>query len=79
MNSKGSIVFVEHHSKILQGNPLDDPHVRSFPVYLPPGYENSSEKRYPVIFGLIGFSGTGAMYLNNKFLSSPFGELLDQL
>lgn len=79
MSSKGTIVYVEHHSKILQSNPLNDPHVRRFPVYLPPGYESTSDKRYPVIFGLTGFMGTGAMYLNKKFLSPSFDELLDQL
>lgn len=79
MSSKGTVVYIEHESQILSTNPLQDPSVRRFPVYLPPDYDNSPQKKYPVIFGLIGFTGSGAMYLNKKFLSPSFDELLDQL
>ncbi len=74
----GEIVFVEHHSEVLKNNPLKDPCVRRFPVYLPPGYA-SSEKRYPVIFGLTGFTGSGEMYLNKKFLFQSWDQILDEL
>lgn len=74
---RGKIVYVEHESRVLKGNPLGDPHVRKFPVYLPPDYD--SGKRYPVIFGLVGFSGTGAMYLNKSIMQQPFDDLLDEL
>jgi enterochelin esterase family protein len=60
-----------HESDVLKGNPLSDPHVRQFPVYLPPGYEDEPERRYPVIFGLMGFTGGGMMALNRRFLSNP--------
>lgn len=76
--NKGQVVLVEHESSVLKGNPLRDSHVRRFPVYLPPGYEASAD-RYPVIFGLIGFTGTGAMYLNKSFLFQPLDEILDEL
>jgi enterochelin esterase-like enzyme len=76
---RGKIVFIEHESQVLKGNPLIDPNVRRFPVYLPPGYELNSDKRYPVIFGLTGFTGSGEMYLNKKFGFEPFDELLDGL
>lgn len=79
MAAKGRVVFIEHESQILKGNPLGDPHKRKFPVYLPPGYDSSPQQHYPVIFGLIGFTGTGAMYLNWKFLSPSFDTLLDDL
>ena len=78
MPERGKIVYVEHESKLLQGNPLGDPHVRRFPVYLPPGYD-SSGGRYPVIFGLVGFTGKGQSYLNWRFGFQTFDEILDEL
>ena len=66
-----NITYVTHESDILKGNPLGDPHIRRFPVYLPPGYEESPDKRYPVVFGLAGFTGGGIMYLNRRFLTNP--------
>jgi S-formylglutathione hydrolase FrmB len=75
----GKIVFLEHESKILKDNPLGDPYIRRFPVYLPPEYETSPQKRFPVIFGLTGFTGSGVMYLNKSILNQPFDEILDEL
>lgn len=75
---QGKVVWVEHDSKVLQSNPLGDPHRRRFPVYVPHDYE-ASEQRYPVIFGLTGFTGTGAGYLNRAFLRPAFDEILDDL
>jgi len=78
MTERGRIVYLEHDSAVLKNNPLGDPHRRSFPVYLPPGYESSSE-RYPVIFGLVGFTGKGQSYLNWRFGFQTFEEILDEL
>ncbi len=66
-----NITYITHESDVLKGNALGDPHIRTFPVYLPPGYEESPDKRYPVIFGLMGFTGGGLMYLNRRFLANP--------
>src|SRR5450759_516187 len=66
-----NITYVTHESDVLKGNALGDPHIRRFPVYLPPDYEESQDKRYPVIFGLMGFTGGGIMYLNRRFLTHP--------
>jgi enterochelin esterase family protein len=66
-----NITHITHESEVLKGNPLGDPHVRTFPVYLPPGYEDEPDRRYPVIFGLAGFTGGGLMHLNRRFLSNP--------
>ncbi|MHA1719793.1 MAG: alpha/beta hydrolase [Promethearchaeota archaeon] len=45
----------EIHSKSLEGNPLNSPVNRQFMVYLPPGYFESEETRYPVIYLLHGY------------------------
>lgn len=79
MSAKGQIVYVEHESEVLKGNPLGDPYVRRFPVYLPPGYHDEPERRYPVIFGLAGFTGRGENALYKRFLFQPLDEVLDEL
>ena len=74
-----NIRFLEHESEVLKGNRLGDPHVRRFPVYVPPDYDASPDKRYPVIFGLTGFTGSGVSYLNRRFLFQALDEMLDDL
>ena len=34
-------------SEVLKGNPLGDPHVRPLWVYVPPGYDDDADRRYP--------------------------------
>jgi hypothetical protein len=59
----GRIVVLEHVSSILKDNPLRDPHVRSVGVWLPPGYDGSGNRRFPVLFDLVGFTGSGLSHL----------------
>ncbi len=68
----GRVVVLEHRSKVLQGNPLGDPTVRALHVWLPPQYDApaSAEARFPVLFDLVGFMGSGASHTNWK----TFGE-----
>jgi enterochelin esterase family protein len=79
MSARGQIVYVEHESEVLRDNPLGDPHARRFPVYLPPGYDEETERRYPVIFGLAGFTGRGENALYKKFLFQSLDDVLDEL
>ena len=59
---------VEHRSRLLEGNPLDDPATRAFDVWLPPGYDEGRGRgrgrRYPVLFDLVGFTGSGKSHTN---------------
>jgi len=71
-NDKGRIEILRHRSKVLQGNPLGDPLERDLYCYLPPGYDAGSE-RYPVIYFLSGFTGTGRMHFN----FDPWAESID--
>jgi hypothetical protein len=66
----GSIVMLEHVSRVLKDNPLRDPHVRKVAVWLPPQYDASTQRRFPVLYDLVGFTGTGLSHLNWK----PFGD-----
>jgi len=65
----GSVVVLEHRSVILENNPLGDPHIRRLAVWLPPQYERSTD-RFPVLFDLVGFTGSGLAHTNWK----PFGD-----
>jgi hypothetical protein len=66
-------------STVLEGNALGDPVTRTLPVILPPGYEESADRRYPVIYGLTGFTGRGAMMLNSSAWQPNLQERLDRL
>ena len=65
----GRVVVLEHASKILKGNPLKDPHVRKVGVWLPPQYDGSNN-RFPVLYDLVGFTGSGLSHTGWK----PFGD-----
>ena len=69
---RGRVVFATITSRVLRNNPLGDPAERQLPVYLPPGYD-AAERRYPVLYALAGFTGSGPMMLNR----SAWGESLD--
>ncbi len=76
--SSGSIVLETFDSKILKNNPLGDPSERDFPVYLPSSYFES-EKKFPVVYLLSGFTGTGIMNLNVSFLSENIYQRFNRL
>ena len=59
----GRVVTLEHTSRVLADNPLGDPHVRLLDVWLPPQYDQrvgrSRGRRFPVVYDLVGYTGTG--------------------
>lgn len=79
MERHGRVVMETMESVVLRDNPLGDPHVRNLPVYLPPGYDEDTSRRYPVIFMLAGFTGFGAMMLNPKGWTEPLDRRMDRL
>jgi enterochelin esterase-like enzyme len=69
----GTLLYLEHTSKILKDNPLGDPHVRKLAVWLPPQYDTAgNKKRFPVLYDMTGFTGSGLGHTNWK----PFGDNL---
>ena len=66
----GILVVLDHTSKILKDNPLRDPHARKLGVWLPPQYDEGSKRRFPVLYDLVGFTGSGLSHTNWK----PFGD-----
>src|SRR5437763_13910714 len=73
--------FDEHviESELLRGNPLGDPHVRPLRVWVPPGYDDEPERRYPSIYLLQGLTGQLDMWWNRTAFRRNFPELLDEL
>jgi enterochelin esterase family protein len=66
-------------SVVLKDNPLGDPRRREIPVYLPPSYGAKRGRRYPVIFWLPGFAGTGRGAVNYNPWKETLPERLDRL
>jgi putative esterase len=73
--------FDEHafESEVLKGNPLGDPHVRPFWVYVPPGYDDEADRRYPSIYVIQGLTGQVDAWRNRTPFRKNFPELVDEL
>src|SRR6266571_1947524 len=64
-------------SELLRGNPLGDPHERPLLVYLPPGYDDQPDRRYPCVYVIQGYTGHVAMWRNRSAYRQPFPEAAD--
>ena len=69
----------QFESQVLKDNPLGDPHVRPLWVYVPPGYDEDSERRYPVIHVIQGLTGQVDMWRNRTAFRKNFPELVDEM
>jgi S-formylglutathione hydrolase FrmB len=71
---EGTLVVLEFASQVLADNPLGDPHVRKLAVWLPPAYDEhagrGTGRRFPVLYDLVGFTGSGLAHVNWR----PFDE-----
>ncbi len=66
-------------SEALKQNPLHDPYVRPLWVYLPPGYDDECERRYPSVYMIQGLTGQLDMWRNRAPFRKNFPELADEL
>jgi len=64
-------------SELLRDNVLKDPFERPLWVYVPPGYEDEPERRYPVVYVIQGYTGHIGMWKNRAPYRSPFVETAD--
>jgi S-formylglutathione hydrolase FrmB len=64
-------------SDLLRGNPLGDPHQRPVLVYTPPGYDAESQRRYPAVYVIQGYTGHVALWRNRTPFRQPFIETAD--
>ncbi|NCU05894.1 MAG: esterase family protein [Chitinophagaceae bacterium] len=73
-NAQGKLVRPQFIAASLQTNKAGEDPLRQLTVYLPPGYEKSTE-RYPVIYVLHGYGGTDSVMMN---VWINFKKLLDE-
>ena len=66
-------------SQALKGNALDDPAERPLYVYVPPGYDNDPDVRYPSVYVIQGLTGQVDMWWNRSALRRSTPELVDEL
>jgi hypothetical protein len=73
--------FEEHQleSEALRGNALGDPSQRPLWVYLPPGYDDERERRYPSLYVIQGMTGQIDMWRNRFPFRPTVLELVDGL
>ena len=76
----GRLVALDHISSILKDNPLGDPSHRTHHVYLPPQYDTApNKKRFPVLFDLVGYTGSGGSHTGWRSFDENVPERLDRL
>lgn len=56
--ARGTYTRIKVHGKSLEGNLSGEPADRDVSVYLPPGYGTESNRRYPVIYLLHGYTNS---------------------
>jgi enterochelin esterase-like enzyme len=66
---QGTVEKVVVHGNSLEGALLGYSADREVFVYLPPSYRTSSKRRYPVVYSLHGFGGSGESWV--KRLGAP--------
>ena len=76
---KGKVQVETVSSIVLKENPLGDPRRREIPVYLPPSYGTTRGRRYPVLYYLPGFTGSGMSAASTKPWKENPAERLDRL
>jgi hypothetical protein len=64
-------------SELLRDNPLGDPNERPLWVYLPPGYDDEPDRRYPAVYVIQGYTGHVTMWRNRAPFRQPFTETAD--
>jgi S-formylglutathione hydrolase len=74
----GRVVNETLHGASLQGNVTGEMTDRPVIVYLPPSYDSSPAKRYPVIYLLHGIGGTGQEFIRNPGAWNSVPSVMDQ-
>ena len=66
-------------SEVLKDNALGDPPERPLWVYVPPGYDDEPDRRYPSIYMIQGLTGQLDMWRNRSAFRKNPPELMDEL
>jgi S-formylglutathione hydrolase FrmB len=63
----------------LKGNLLGDTTEQPIYVYLPPGYQSSTTKRFPTLYLLHGFLSTSKVWVNGSYQGFNIQSSMDEL
>lgn len=66
-------------SELLRDNPLGDPFERPLWVYVPPGYDQATQRRYPAVYAIQGYTGSIEMWRNRSPWRPTYPEAADAL
>lgn len=80
----GTLVVLQHESRVLKDNLLGDAHIRKLAVWLPPQYDERTRnggpgRRFPVLFDLVGFTGSGLAHTGWRPFSDNVPERVARL
>src|SRR3954462_2106333 len=75
----GTLISVTMHCSALEHNLLGDPADQRVDIYLPPGYDPKSNRRYPVIYFLHGLLGQPDDFTKPTFQGMTVEGALDTL
>ena len=75
----GRVDELEIESEVLRGNALGDPHVRPLWVYVPPGYDDEPQRRFPCVYVIQGLTGQLDMWRNREAFRPSYLENIDEL
>jgi enterochelin esterase-like enzyme len=69
----GKVERIKVHGKALEGNLEGDSPDRDVSIYLPPSYANETNRRYPVIYLLHGYTDSDDLWFGSKphFINVP--------
>lgn len=78
---RGTLAIEQYDSRVLADNPLGDPAARPLHVYLPQQYDlpRYAKRRFPVLFDLVGYTGSGQSHTNWRNFEENVPEKLDRL
>ncbi|HKE57440.1 MAG TPA: alpha/beta fold hydrolase [Pyrinomonadaceae bacterium] len=75
----GKLVEVKVPAPSLKGNLLSDPLEQNAVIYLPPSYNTSATKRYPVVYLLHGFLGDLKAWTDGGYQGLRLNAVMDDL
>jgi enterochelin esterase-like enzyme len=79
LTAQGRIVTDSVISAALEGNRYGDSPVRRLLVYLPPGYDDDTSRRYPAVYLLHGYGASPDVWINGAYQGLDLRVALDSL
>jgi S-formylglutathione hydrolase FrmB len=73
------VIYLKIPAPSLKGNLLGEPTEQEVAVYLPPSYQTSATKRYPVLYLLHGYGGNPRTWFGTGQMSFNIVPILDEL